>query len=485
VEQEQKIMSIMITAKFKVHNPSRRKQKIMDTALEEYTRAYARLLDWCKQNIDTLETNGKFRDKYSEASIRKLMPKLSELNQGKMHSSMYESLKQDVAITIASYLALRQQDPNTGFPVCRDPDPESYPNALEEFASVFGDENEYNEKRDRLLKVSRGSVMPIYFAGADGIPRGRHYSLSCDPKKKRFYAVTYLMAKGADGEPVDVKGNLVRMGWSKNNKPTDETHILTAKSELNIVLPLEMGKWHVEKFLNPCLDGKANVRTAFLSKSDKKNNPEYFMHITFKYSPDQVETKTFLGVDRGLANLIAITVTNNKGNIIHQALHSGEELIAYQKYDFIQKKQLQKRGKDIKGKVNVSRRNEEVCHALANTIVDVAKKYKSQVVMEWLKGFKEHKKDFGMLKRTPLQRIEKIADYKLAMAGLPKIKTVPSAYTSQECPQCGHIERKNRVTQAGFCCVQCSYETHADLNGSHNIARRWIERRKKRTLTAA
>ncbi len=30
--------------------------------------------------------------------------------------------------------------------------------------------------------------------------------------------------------------------------------------------------------------------------------------------------------------------------------------------------------------------NEEVCHSLANIIVDMAVKYKSQVVMEWLGG---------------------------------------------------------------------------------------------------
>ncbi len=37
--------------------------------------------------------------------------------------------------------------------------------------------------------------------------------------------------------------------------------------------------------------------------------------------------------------------------------------------------------------------NEEVCHSLANVIVDMATKYKSQVVMEWLGGFKERLED--------------------------------------------------------------------------------------------
>ena len=41
-------MGVLLTAKFKIHNPSRRKREVMDTALEEYTHAYAYLLNWCR-----------------------------------------------------------------------------------------------------------------------------------------------------------------------------------------------------------------------------------------------------------------------------------------------------------------------------------------------------------------------------------------------------------------------------------------------------
>ena len=39
-------MSVFLTAKFKIHNLSRRKRGIFDRALEEHTRAYAELLAW-------------------------------------------------------------------------------------------------------------------------------------------------------------------------------------------------------------------------------------------------------------------------------------------------------------------------------------------------------------------------------------------------------------------------------------------------------
>lgn len=43
--------------------------------------------------------------------------------------------------------------------------------------------------------------------------------------------------------------------------------------------------------------------------------------------------------------------------------------------------------------------------------------------------------------------------------------------TSRTCPQCGHFAVGNRVTQAVFCCVACSYSGHADVVGATNVLR--------------
>ncbi|WP_419185676.1 zinc ribbon domain-containing protein [Mangrovactinospora gilvigrisea] len=61
--------------------------------------------------------------------------------------------------------------------------------------------------------------------------------------------------------------------------------------------------------------------------------------------------------------------------------------------------------------------------------------------------------------------------YKAERAGLPVVYVDP-AYTSQECSQCHHIDRKNRPTQARFTCRSCGIVLHADLNGSRTIAAR-------------
>lgn len=51
---------------------------------------------------------------------------------------------------------------------------------------------------------------------------------------------------------------------------------------------------------------------------------------------------------------------------------------------------------------------------------------------------------------------------------------VNPAYTSQACSHCGHISRKNRTTQAKFCCQKCGLTLNADYNASLNILRKGL-----------
>ena len=64
-------------------------------------------------------------------------------------------------------------------------------------------------------------------------------------------------------------------------------------------------------------------------------------------------------------------------------------------------------------------------------------------------------------------------EYKMAWAGGIFLK-VPAYYTSLTCPKenCGHIDKKNRKTQALFKCVACGYEDNADLVSAINVEAR-------------
>ena len=54
-----------------------------------------------------------------------------------------------------------------------------------------------------------------------------------------------------------------------------------------------------------------------------------------------------------------------------------------------------------------------------------------------------------------------------------RVHLTPSHYTSQQCPECGHIDRDNRKTQESFVCTCCGHTDNADHNASINIKNRF------------
>jgi len=54
-----------------------------------------------------------------------------------------------------------------------------------------------------------------------------------------------------------------------------------------------------------------------------------------------------------------------------------------------------------------------------------------------------------------------------------RVHITPSHYTSQTCPKCGFISKDNRKTQESFKCINCGYESNADLAASQNIELRY------------
>ncbi len=142
--------SVFLTTMFKAHNPSRRKQAALYTAIEQYTNAYQDLLDCCRESLDTLEEKGKSNGRYREALTRWQLPKPSTFKAFQLHSSMHDAMLIDEAGSTTSYLSLKAESTETGFPACRDPKPDGYPKALDEFPSVVDDLKEETRKRAHL-----------------------------------------------------------------------------------------------------------------------------------------------------------------------------------------------------------------------------------------------------------------------------------------------------------------------------------------------
>ena len=50
-----------------------------------------------------------------------------------------------------------------------------------------------------------------------------------------------------------------------------------------------------------------------------------------------------------------------------------------------------------------------------------------------------------------------------------RVEKVNSAYTSQRCSACGHVDARSRESQARFVCTACGFVGHADVNAARHI----------------
>lgn len=66
-------------------------------------------------------------------------------------------------------------------------------------------------------------------------------------------------------------------------------------------------------------------------------------------------------------------------------------------------------------------------------------------------------------------QIRSFVAYKAALVGVPLVCVDPK-YTSQACPECGCIDRRNRATRDSFACISCDFSGPADTTAARNIA---------------
>jgi putative transposase len=197
---------------------------------------------------------------------------------------------------------------------------------------------------------------------------------------------------------------------------------------------------------------------------------------------EQYEPDGFIGVDLGIAN-IATTSTG------YQA--AGRQLTRYRKRQLALRAKLQKkRTKSAKRRLKERSRREQrhvknTNHIIAKTIVTEAERTSAGIALEELKGIRQRvrlRKPGGTshalrqwgrvtLHSWAFAQLGDFVAYKAHRAGVPVVFVDP-AYTSQQCCECGHINKKNRASQALFICRNCGVVAHADRNASHNIARK-------------
>jgi IS605 OrfB family transposase len=349
----------------------------------------------------------------------------------------------------------------------------------------------------QILRKLEGTLPhPIEFTHTE-FKRGCLFTF-CDGK---YYALIRLFA---DKHRYQLK-NVLKSGFidCKTKEP------LGGKKYPGLILPLELGReFHEQEYLTygsiqsaklivkrrekPTSEAKAHVDTsAFTARlkscPDTKQTAtfnaedyEFYVHAAFEFQPTQIETETYLGIDRGAAKIGAATLIDHLGKSIETNLDLegsafAAEMLRYQQ----QIRRLQQSGKQRSRKFSLrGKRADIILGEYANRIVAIAKQYRSQIVIEAIRGVTMGR----FLKQSQFAKLKQMLTYKAEREGLPAPIEVPAAYTSQTCACCGHKDAANRpkndadgkAIQDVFLCVNCGHKANADSNASLIIALRGL-----------
>lgn len=189
-------------------------------------------------------------------------------------------------------------------------------------------------------------------------------------------------------------------------------------------------------------------------------------------APLNTRPREWVGVDRGIANLATTSDGTN---------YQGRSLQRHRRRNARVRAQLQAKGtKSAKRKLKQRARRERrhaahVNHKIAKTVVADAQRTGRGVALEDLQGIRDRvrlkRHQRATLSSWPFYQLGEYIAYKARRVGVPVIE-VDAAYTSQTCPRCGHVSRKNRPTRDNFTCVVCGLAGPADHIAAVNVRKR-------------
>jgi len=179
----------------------------------------------------------------------------------------------------------------------------------------------------------------------------------------------------------------------------------------------------------------------------------------------------WLGVDLGIVNLAVDSdgkVYSGKQTNGLRRRHKRLRAKLQSKGTRSAKRLLQKRsGKERRFAANVN-------HIISKGIVTEAHGSGRGIALENLKGIRSRIKatraQRGRLHSWGFAQLRSFIEYKARLKGVAVV-TINPAYTSQTCPNCGLIDKRNRKTRNDFQCVGCGFAGPADAIAAENIRR--------------
>jgi putative transposase len=196
----------------------------------------------------------------------------------------------------------------------------------------------------------------------------------------------------------------------------------------------------------------------------------YLLAVCDLPEPDLQTVDRVLGVDLGITNL----ATDSDGE-----RYSGRRVERKRRRYVTLRGRLQQRGslsakRHLRKLAGKQRRfQKDTNHHIAKQLVAKAKDTKRAIGLEDLRHIRTRttvrKSQRARHSNWAFGQLRQFISYKARLSGV-SVCLVDPRKTSQRCHACGHAERRNRKSQAEFCCVVCGHSADADCNAALNIS---------------
>ena len=231
---------------------------------------------------------------------------------------------------------------------------------------------------------------------------------------------------------------------------------------------------HVPAYFQAILHQAEGMDSADLVYSPRQDAFWLHLVITLPDPSPVAPVGKVVGVDLGISR---IAVTSN--NHFFSSKHIRNTTRRY----FRVRRTLQTKGtRSARRKLRRLRRRErrfrsDVNHTISKQLV-ASLLPGSTLVFEDLTHIRDTAQSYSKAPRCQMAGwsfvdVQQKVTYKAQARGIQVVQVDP-AYTSQRCPQCGHVSKSNRTSQSWFCCQACGYQSNADRVGALNLAQRGI-----------
>ena len=338
-------------------------------------------------------------------------------------------------------------------------------NLLEKFVKETDEKKEkfYATVLDHIYKYGLSRLLKLALSRRERVIR--HYS----EHSINFTSLTFRGRSRLTSDIVSYNDNFnsiiksfINISWNVNNRK-------------KLTIPVKYSKdFHkdMKRYTNGtdtsytlCFEENNQVR-AILSYEDEREIPE--------------NKQNFVGID-----------VNSKHNLFQcsngDTIDYDRKLVETLSKELLKIDECKKRNKNYKiGKRRIHKikhLERELHSKIREEISILCKRFNikniNHAIFENLTGFEEKcfckdENDLNYNRRVKLLKLSSLKDEFEHIARKYDICTslVHSYYTSQQCPQCGHIDSENRKDQEHFECINCGYTANADFNASKNILER-------------